>query len=129
MLSKIIITINILLFFGCAKHTKEAKENTPTTNIAFNTKIITVETISKNDTIKAEYNFKNIGDVPLIIESVIPDCSCIDFEYSKNSIFPNDSGHIKLKYISTNNYIKKKLHTVVKANTKSKFHKLTLKIN
>jgi hypothetical protein len=77
-------------------------------------------TIKEGDSAVYTYNFKNTGEVPLIITSVAPSCGCTVPEYSKEPVPAGESGYVKVKF-DTNH--KKDLVTktvTVVANTEPK---------
>lgn len=44
------------------------------------------------------FNFRNIGKVPLVISNVAASCGCTTPEWSKEPILPGKSGYIKVSY-------------------------------
>ena len=44
------------------------------------------------------FEFKNVGDAPLIIENVYSSCGCTVPTWPKNPIAPGKTGEIKVKY-------------------------------
>jgi hypothetical protein len=68
----------------------------------------------------------NIGDNPLIIYGVNPDCGCTDFYLSNDSINPGDSAYIELVLNTEGKFGHQKIYAVVEANTDAKLYKLTL---
>lgn len=45
-----------------------------------------------------QFKFRNTGDIAMVIQNVISQCSCLVVEYSKEPIKPGGSGAITLKY-------------------------------
>ncbi len=54
--------------------------------------------VLSNDSLVANFYFKNSGNEPLIIESVKPSCGCTVSSFPKNPILPGDGDVITLKY-------------------------------
>jgi hypothetical protein len=50
--------------------------------------------INEGQTLKVAFRFKNTGDKPLIIESVVPGCGCTVADYPKQPIAPGAEGEI-----------------------------------
>lgn len=51
-----------------------------------------------NDTLVANFHFKNSGQDTLFIESVKPSCGCTVANFPKEGILPGQGGYIVLKY-------------------------------
>lgn len=98
-------------------------------DITFLNKVVDFGIVSQDTFLTAIFCFKNVGTNVLHIYSVKPDCICTGFDISKNDIIPGDSSNITLMFNTEGRYGKQKLYAIVHTNTKSKFHKLTLKAN
>lgn len=62
-------------------------------------------TFSENEPIVTyEFEFKNIGDAPLVIHQAIASCGCTVPDYTKEPIAPGKSGKIKVTYNGTGRY-------------------------
>lgn len=135
----------LVAFFSCneAVKKKETPKETTTktaTTVAkkseeksypvlkFSKKVVDFKTISEGEIVKADFMFKNPSKDTLQIEYVNPECTCTTYDLSSYTIPPNEEGFITLTYNSTNRVGKNKSYTVVKANTKTKFYKLMLKV-
>jgi len=53
---------------------------------------------SSNGSIKYSYPFKNVGQLPLKIESITVDCKCLNATINKTMVMPGDRGQIELDY-------------------------------
>lgn len=108
----------------------EPKTSLNPTDLKFAENVVDLGNIKTVDTLLvAHYTFKNTGNSPLLIEYINPDCSCTDYEYSKDTIPVNGDGFINLKFDTKNKVGPQKVYAVVKANTKDKFYRLLLKVN
>ncbi|WKD85236.1 AIDA-I autotransporter [Polaribacter huanghezhanensis] len=100
------------------------------TKIEFENKLINLGEVIEGDTIlKARYIFKNVGVNPLLIEYVNPDCSCTDYNFTKEIVKVQEKGFIDLEFDIKNKIGNQKLYAIVKSNTSASFHKLILKVN
>ena len=52
----------------------------------------------KGGDVIAMFRFVNQGNVPLVIKKVHKSCSCMNVDYSRKPILPNEGGEIKIKY-------------------------------
>ncbi|MDO5979427.1 DUF1573 domain-containing protein [Flavivirga spongiicola] len=108
----------------------KAAELVELAKMKFKTKIINLGTIPKGDsTVKGRYTFKNIGEAPLFIEYINPDCVCTGYEHTKDSVAIGGEGYIDLTFNIKDRVGSQKLYAMLKANTKEKFYKLTLKLD
>lgn len=77
-----------------------------------------------------EFPFKNTGDKPLVIDSVIVTCGCTTFNIPKDPIKPGKKGKIMVRFASGDQPLAMmKRHIYVKANTQgSPYHTLSFKL-
>lgn len=69
------------------------------TTMLFETPTRNVGNIVKSEKpITYSFTFKNIGDRPLRILSVVPDCSCSTVSYPESPIMPDETGSITVAY-------------------------------
>lgn len=54
--------------------------------------------ISQNNPVTYEFEFKNVGDAPLVIANVQASCGCTAPSYTQEPIAPGKSGKITVKY-------------------------------
>lgn len=52
----------------------------------------------KGGDVMAMFRFVNCGDAPLVIKKVHKSCSCMDVDFSRKPVLPNEGGEIKVKY-------------------------------
>lgn len=52
----------------------------------------------KGGDVIAMFRFVNRGDAPLVIKKVHKSCSCMDIDFSRKPVLPNEGGEIKVKY-------------------------------
>lgn len=72
---------------------------TPNTKISISEKIKDLGVYSKNQVKEAKFIIKNIGNYPLIIENVNPDCHCTLVRWDKKGqTLPDSSTHIYVRY-------------------------------
>lgn len=69
--------------------------------ISFESQTIDYGTILKDSNGNRVFNFKNTGDVPLLITNVKTSCGCTVPSYSKEPILPGETGEIKINYDTT----------------------------
>lgn len=100
------------------------------TDLEFKTKVIDLGNIIEGDSVvRANYVFKNSGDKDLLIEYVNPDCTCTDYDFSKDTIPSGKEGFVELTYNIKDKIGSQKLYAVMKANTEAQFYKLIFKLN
>lgn len=54
--------------------------------------------INKNDPVEHKFEFKNVGDSPLVISNVRPSCGCTVTKYTKKPVPPGKTGYVKATY-------------------------------
>jgi len=87
------ITFLILVLAGFAT---VMAQNTP--KFQFTTEVIDYGEIKKGSDGTRVFQFKNIGNAPLVIENVYSSCGCAVPSWTKNPIPPGASGEIVVKY-------------------------------
>ena len=129
-ISLLVLLASISFLCSCFDNNQSANNSKePLTDLKFNKKFINFGTITQDTLLRAEYILYNTGQNPLKIKYVDPDCQCTSYNLSKNNILPNDSALITLNIDTHDKYGEIKLYTIVCANTKAKFYKLTMKLN
>ncbi len=58
--------------------------------------------MKEGDVVKHTFKFKNVGDAPLIISNVQPQCGCTTTNFTKTPVPPNGEGEIELQFDSAN---------------------------
>ncbi|HRW62313.1 MAG TPA: DUF1573 domain-containing protein [Bacteroidales bacterium] len=126
-----------LLFICCTERKNEAtsgqKEDNliaqfsdPISDLKFDNKYKNFGKVNPDTLLTARFEFINIGDNPLIIYGVNPDCSCTDYYVSEDTIYSGEEAFIDLILNTKGKYGKQHIYAVVKANTDAKLYKLTL---
>src|SRR5690606_9202695 len=87
------ITFLILVLAGFATMTAQ---NTP--KFQFTTEVIDYGEIKKGSDGTRVFQFKNIGNAPLVIENVYSSCGCAVPSWTKTPVAPGGSGEIVVKY-------------------------------
>ncbi len=90
---KTTITFFILVLAGFAS---VIAQNTP--KFQFTTEVIDYGDIKKGSDGTRVFQFKNIGNAPLIIENVYSSCGCAIPSWTKSPVAPGGSGEIVVKY-------------------------------
>jgi hypothetical protein len=60
--------------------------------------------VKKGEIVKINYEVKNIGNAPLLIDSIEVSCSCTTSEFSKKPILPNATQSVTLIFNTTTTY-------------------------
>ncbi|MCY1661261.1 DUF1573 domain-containing protein [Chryseobacterium sp. SL1] len=82
------------------------------------------------DTVNYNFVIKNIGDEPLIINKVLPNCNCTVVDYKESPILPNQQAEIKARFIPKKTVLGKNSATIlVEGNFNDGVTELTLKGN
>ncbi len=87
------ITFLILILAGFSA---AIAQNTP--KFQFTSEVIDYGEITKGSDGTRVFEFKNIGNAPLIIENVYSSCSCAVPSWTQSPISPGESGEIVVKY-------------------------------
>ncbi len=87
--------VSILIFLLAGLGTISA-QNAP--KFEFKAEVIDFGDIQKGSEGTRVFEFKNIGDTPLIIENVYSSCGCTVPTWTKTAVAPGKSGEIKVKY-------------------------------
>ncbi len=80
--------------------------------------------ITQGDTVYFKFEFTNIGEAPLVIESATPSCECTFPSYSFIPIEPNSKGEINGFYVSDTKKGSQNAMIQVVTNTDPSIHKL-----
>lgn len=65
------------------------------------------------DTVNYSFIIKNIGNEPLIINKVLPNCNCTVVDYKKSPILPNQQAEIKTQFIPKKTNLGKNSATIL----------------
>ncbi len=101
----------------------------PITIVDFDDSMVNVGTLRKDTVIHHGYTFHNVGDKPLIVYYVSPDCNCTGYSISKKMALPGDSLTIDLTVDTKNKKNRFMLSTVVRMNTDKGLYVLRLEGN
>ncbi len=72
-----------------------------TNNVKFNKLVHDFGTFDINDGKKSyTFTFKNIGNTPIVIQTVLSSCGCTTPTWTKNPILPGESGQIKVTFLN-----------------------------
>ncbi len=85
----------------------------PKTAIKWKSTEISLGEITQNKPVTIEFEFKNTGEVPVIITSVQASCGCTSTNYSKTPIAPGESTKITAVFNAATKGVFKKQVTVV----------------
>jgi hypothetical protein len=85
-------------------------------------------TITQGDTIMHVYNFKNTGNMPLVLSNVSASCGCTTPSYSKDPVAPGEKGFITVKFNSKGKEGKLNKTVTAYANTKPAENMVAFKI-
>ena len=66
--------------------------------VKFASEIVDLGTIKQGNPVTGTFTLTNIGNEPLIIESVTPGCGCTKSDYTKEPILPGKTGTITATY-------------------------------
>lgn len=121
-------TFTLVSLLACG-NTQSEKENQTRKEayIVFDSKIVDLGAVNEGDTLVGKFSFVNKSNSDLIIEYVNPDCICTSFTISEKKIRPGGHGLITLFLDTRGKVGEQKVYAVVKANTKSKFHRIIMK--
>lgn len=111
-----VMGIFIPLFLSCELFTNPHQQNTSIKIIDPQREYLPV---ARGEKLKIEFPVKNTGTSLLVIEDVLPSCSCIQSSFP-TSIPPNQYRKISLIYHSKNDNGKVGYHTTLLTNTKQK---------
>lgn len=98
----------------------------PLTEVEFDEKLHDFGILPKDTVVFKTYTLKNIGENPLVIYLINPDCNCTDYELSKKIAIPGDSIQIKLQVDTKGKEKKFMVNTVVRVNTQLQMYRLRL---
>ena len=96
--------------------------------MAVDTPSVDLGTITQGDTIIHVYNFKNTGNMPLVLSNVSASCGCTTPSYSKEPVAPGERGFITVKFNSKGKEGKLNKTVTAYANTKPSDNIVSFKI-
>jgi len=86
----------IMLGMGISSYAQDAAK--PVSGVAWKTTTIDLGKIEQGKPVTVEFELTNPSMVPLIINSVRPQCGCTAADYPKEPVAPGKSGKIALTY-------------------------------
>jgi hypothetical protein len=118
-----------LFLLGCAP--KQSRKGEPVNqdgfpSIVFETDIHDFGTIREGEEVGAEFWFKNQGDAPLIISTVVAGCGCTTAYWPKQPVMPNDSDKIVVLFNSQGREGKQVKSIKVMSNAPQNEHELMI---
>ncbi|TYP96376.1 uncharacterized protein DUF1573 [Sphingobacterium allocomposti] len=94
----LIIAISLgIIIYGFVKKSFN-KKNPKVMEYSLSKRLITVGEHKQNVPVNAEFLLKNLGETPIEIRAVHPDCHCTTYHVSNKSINPGDTSVISLEY-------------------------------
>lgn len=96
--------------------------------MAIDTPSVDLGTLVQGDTIMHVYNFKNTGNMPLVLSNVNASCGCTTPSYSKDPVGPGERGFITVKFNSKGKEGKLNKTVTAYANTKPAENTVSFKI-
>lgn len=98
----------------------EAKENNgPVAEFEFEETEYNFGTITEGEVITHTFKFKNVGEVPLVIQNAAASCGCTVPDYSKEPIPVGGTGEVQVKFDSAKKKGAQSPNVRITANTKS----------
>lgn len=96
--------------------------------MAIDTPSVDLGTLTQGDTIMHVYNFKNTGNMPLVLSNVNASCGCTTPSYSTEPVAPGGRGFITVKFNSKGKEGKLNKTVTAYANTKPADNTVSFKI-
>ena len=118
-MKKISLIISLVLFCSIIFSQEKSAE------ISFNETIIDYGTIENGEDGKRTFEFKNIGNAPLIFSRIFSSCGCTIPKKPEKPILPGESGSIQVEYDTKRTGLFQKAITV---NSNAKTPNIILRI-
>lgn len=110
-------------------HLDSVRQQVPPTQVRIHNPVRNVGQVQKGGLIAEAFIIENIGNNPLTIGEVIPDCTCTNYSISERNV-PIGSHTILTLFVDTKNRIgTNSLNTLLTLNTNEKNHILLLQYN
>ncbi len=113
------------LVSACSNFSNEEKQAEVQPIIQFSADHFGFDTLQIGDTLRHEFIFKNTGTAKLNIDTVSTSCDCASGYFSSEPINPGEANKIEVSFVPRESGHATR-HYIVKANTDSVFHVLTL---
>ena len=140
-MKKSVIFVLILIVFNACENKQRTDNQTiedkqkalqPTKDkfpvMVIDTPSVDLGTLMQGDTIMLVYNFKNTGNMPLVLSNVNASCGCTTPSYSKDPVAPGEKGFITVKFNSKGKEGKLNKTVTAYANTKPAENTVSFKI-
>jgi len=136
----VILAITFSVFIACENKQRSDSQTIednrkalePTANnfpvMKIDTPTVDLGAITQGDTIMHVYNFKNTGNMPLVLSNVNASCGCTTPSYSKEPVAPGEKGFITVKFNSKGKEGKLNKTVTAYANTKPADNTVSFKI-
>lgn len=128
----ILLLAVIMIAFVSLSCRHPSRNKRPEAIIQFDDTILDLGDIPLHEPYKFEYKYTNVGDGPLVVWDVRPDCgSCTKVVFSEDSISPGCTGVISVTFDGSDRYIAgpHELYIHVRTNTVREFNDLMFTAN
>ena len=98
-------------------------------NLVFDRTRIDFGTVSSDTVISGKFHFRNTGKDTLLIENILPDCSCTSFDITKRVISPGDSACLTLNMSTQHKTGNVQVYSTIDANTETRLYSLEILAN
>jgi len=122
MKNSFLLIVSLVLLVSCKENDKQklSAEPSSTTSIQWTEPEKNLGKIDEGQKLQISFHFKNSGDKPLVIESVVPGCGCTLADYPKEPIAPGKEADIIASFDSKGREGHQHKQITVTANTKDK---------
>ncbi|MCO5231965.1 MAG: DUF1573 domain-containing protein [Chitinophagales bacterium] len=86
--------------YNLVQGVENAQDTTPKTRITYTEPKIDLGEVEEGTKVKHAFEFKNTGNLPLIIQSAHGSCGCTVADYPKEAIAPGEKGKIAIEFDS-----------------------------
>ncbi len=121
-MEKIPFIFILLLLFSCENRGSKKSEPIQTkinklTEFEFSEEMHNFGSLQSGEIVIYTFEFKNIGNSNLIVNSIDSDCGCIKAEFSQKPVPPGGSGRIEIEFDSSGLWGKQFKSIEIHANT------------
>jgi hypothetical protein len=98
---KLLFSLTLALFFAAPAYCQDSKQTASTLkeeNMAFTTDNHDFGTVPEGPAAEFEFEFKNTGKEPIVLQHVQASCGCTTPTWSKDPVLPGKTGIIKASY-------------------------------
>jgi len=110
-------------------HPEKGIETRPLTTIEWIDSARNFGKIEEGQKLAVSFRFKNSGDKPLVISSVLPSCGCTVADFPRQPIAPGKEGEITGEFDSKGRVGLQHKDLTVHANTATGVHRLSFEVN